>query len=80
MGELKQPLEPELESLEEEPRLAQGARAKPKVRVIAWAGLDLGPAVEPTLGKISQRMPELNPGPELELEPVLESFPGNPKK
>lgn len=35
VDELKQPLEPELESLEGEPRLAQGARAKPGVRVIA---------------------------------------------
>lgn len=80
VDELKQPLEPELESLEGKPRLAQGARAKPEVRVTAWAGLDLEPAVEHTLGMLSQRKPEPNPGPELELEPVLESFPWNPKK
>lgn len=35
VDELKQPLEPELESLEGKPRLIQGARAKPGVRVTA---------------------------------------------
>lgn len=40
----------------------------------------MGPAPDPTLGMVSQRVPESNLGPELKLKPVLEPFPGNPRK
>lgn len=56
------------------------AKARPGVRATTWAGLDLGPALEPTLGRVSQRMPEPNLEPKLQLEPILEPFPGNPRK
>lgn len=44
------------------------------------AGLDLEPALEPTLGVVAQRVPEPILGPELKLEPILEPFPGKPRR
>lgn len=77
-------LEPEVESLELEPGLAPVPQLEPclELEPLLAAGLDLGASLEPmpectldsvlepTLDVVSQRVPELNLGPELKLEPI----------
>ncbi|KAJ8786755.1 hypothetical protein J1605_023413 [Eschrichtius robustus] len=87
LPELK--LEPELESLELDLGLAPGPEPGPGLGLepLLEAGLDLGPALEstleptleppmlePTLGEVSQRVPEPNLGPGLKLEPIPETI------
>ncbi|XP_077613626.1 signal transducer and activator of transcription 2 isoform X1 [Crocuta crocuta] len=77
-------LEPEVESLELEPGLAPVPQLEPclELEPLLAAGLDLGASLEPmpectldsvlepTLDVVSQRVPELNLGPELKLEHI----------
>lgn len=85
MDEWQQPLElklePELVSLELEPGWHKGqSELGLELEPLLEAGLDLGPALESTLGTVAQRVPEPILGPELKLEPILEPFPGNPRR